>query len=916
MAQSASDSITTIILDDSDHAKNFNSAELVHKTEFYATLNFINSALKLAEKEPGRMNLHNTITLSGSRGSGKTSFLLSIVKWIKDEKKDNSRNIELSSLQVLEIIDPTLIEEKGHVFLNVISLITDLVEKKLDKNECDPSDNNSPITRKEWRSSLNKLAAGLPSIDGIGPSNTDNWQDPEFVMDNGLKAVRSAQKLAENFKVFLELSLKVLKKSAFLLIFDDIDVDASKGWTVLETIRKYFTSSTLITLLSGDLELYTTVVRQKKWQNFGKEILKYEGIEQGRLSEFNRRVTKLESQYLQKILQPKYRVHLLSIGEYKLYNPDKQIYVYRNTKSTPDQHDEKYEVKNLYTQILKSFGVVNKYQAEGYYIYLLGLPLRTQIQFLSLFELPSGKYLTEGNVNSISLTDVFLSDLNSSAIDINTAVNNPKTLNRIILKFLLKEKKLEELYQLQPITTNYSLNASLLSLNFLLSFNIENDPYLIFDYFIKIGYIRNLLPSIPYRKSHEGTLVANIEDLCDNSIVINDNVLKDITGKITAYLRGAISTETISKAGTIPLYGEASTSKGDSESMSDRIDRVLKDKKADFIEHMMVYMPLSSNQYVLKQSSLLTYSAYLLLGAIGELIRKVKLDDVENGFSELSQLRAYVMPDFKAGSSDTSGEANPEPQHRPKRKEGDMPIEKLFSDWVGKFSKNKISPHLLGKISTRFFFALTAIENNIRGRKLGEVFHAHIVALMNAILIEDYRENTAYASELTLSNTNFSNNNFIYNLEAILEKRADMTKVKSADQGMTLQEFEEKIGFSKWLLSCPLLLAYLRFDNESKLKKNITDYCELDENNEIFDLNISKFLDEISVRNKDNLSMNRPSDYSQISALLAEQGINLSKLFSRGLNHAKSALKEIGVVSVTAKSIEKYSKQTNTSYKS
>jgi Cdc6-like AAA superfamily ATPase len=64
---------------------------------------------------------HDTITILGTRGSGKTSFLLSIREKYKKSK-----------IAVLKIIDPTLIEEKGHVFLNIVSMIKDEVNKKLD----------------------------------------------------------------------------------------------------------------------------------------------------------------------------------------------------------------------------------------------------------------------------------------------------------------------------------------------------------------------------------------------------------------------------------------------------------------------------------------------------------------------------------------------------------------------------------------------------------------------------------------------------------------------------------------------------------------------------------------------------------------------------------------------------------------
>ena len=61
-----------------------------------------------------------------------------------------------------------------------------------------------------------------------------------------------------------------------MLFFDDADNDFSKGWPVLETLRKYLTSPQLIILISGDLDLFSYLVRKKQWTNFGKALLKNE----------------------------------------------------------------------------------------------------------------------------------------------------------------------------------------------------------------------------------------------------------------------------------------------------------------------------------------------------------------------------------------------------------------------------------------------------------------------------------------------------------------------------------------------------------------------------------------------------------------------------------------------------------------
>ncbi|MFH6994564.1 hypothetical protein [Flavobacterium sp. FlaQc-48] len=917
----------TIILDKSINAQAYgisgevttqnaaaNIGTLVHNKEFKRAKELIEDFIP-EDGQSEKKNLHNTITVLGTRGSGKTSFLLSI-------KRELSENQTGKHLQILDIIDPTLIEEKGHVFLNVIAIIKELIDKKLNLLECDPS-KKPAYSRKEWRAALNKLAAGLPSIDGIGTNGLDSWQDPEFVMDNGLKAVHASQELADNFNEFLRLSLAILEKKAFLVMFDDIDVDATKGWAVLETIRKYFIGGRLITIVSGDSQLYSTVVRQKKWQNFGDEILKYEGKLLGKLNVFNDMITELESQYLQKVLQPKNRIHLSTIGTSKRYEGKKMFYVYEKATKDIIENDAANEISAIYTRILKYFGINNGYQANAYSDYLLELPLRTQVQFLNLFDLKTGLYKRE-DANIVPLTDIFLSDLYAKNIDIHTAIRSPKNLNRLILDFLLRERKLEELYQLQPITTEDNLNASLLTLNFLSSYNIQKDQYLIFDYFIKVGYTRNLLPLLGYF-DQDYALLPSIEDLCNNTVILNDNVLKDVAGKIIAYMRGTIdlkqtNSEKVSQAGTIPIFGLASSLKKDSKLTSDRIDSVLKNENADYVQQRLVYMPLSSNQYIYKQASLLTYSPYLLIGAIGELIRKHKLDDLKNGFTELSQFRGYMMPDFKRGpgSDEITGTEEDTKELSDKKLPGSVDIELVFGRWVEKYPAEgmKIAIHLLGKIATRFFYALTNLEGKVGNKNLGDVFHSHILAFINAVLVEDCRENAnEFSSELNLNNTNYKDTIFLNNIDKLLQE--DDKKVKTVKS--------RQLSFSQWLLSCPLLLVYLKKDAKVKnsLKSFCGDYLKDDQNDGQIDLllntDLSKFLDKIPIRreyesrvfvspsviakitpkknDKVQLSIGNLAHYDQIFEILTRINFSFDKLKTDTVtDDLRKELKALGII--------------------
>ena len=343
-----------INLSQSMNARSFGETEIIHKAEFNRVIELINNKIEITEAlcdncsgVPNRYN--DTITVLGSRGSGKTSFLMSILKKYKGHV----------DVEIIELIDPTLIEEKGHIFLTLISLITDKVEKKLSKDECDPYCREYR-QRKCWDDKLKKLAAGLPSIDIDNASLYSNWHDPEHVMKKGLEAVKAAKELEKNFNCILEEALKILGKKVFLIAFDDIDVNFNNGWKVLETIRKYLTSPHIITLLSGDIKLFSKAIRKFQWENLGSELLKWEGEIQGRIESFDEMVTEIESQYMQKIMKAPNRIHLLTIGE-MLNNRGLKVSI----------NNESNDIYTHYIELLNAWGIHNKYDTTACASYLL-----------------------------------------------------------------------------------------------------------------------------------------------------------------------------------------------------------------------------------------------------------------------------------------------------------------------------------------------------------------------------------------------------------------------------------------------------------------------------------------------------------------------------------------------------------------
>jgi len=294
---------------------------VIHKDAFERVEALINQNLEKAKSyEPCKNfeRVHNTITINGERGAGKTSFMLSIKK-----KYENDNNVE-----VLDILDPTLISTKQHVFILLISMIEKKVNEKFN-DKC--RENRYGEEYKKWKESLEKLAKGLNQLDGVGknPYVDDLWDDSALVLAKGLSMAKAGLDLERKFHKFVYESLKILsddkdnQKKAFLLFIDDIDTDFSKGWDVLEVLRKYITTPQIIPIMAGNFELYDALVRNEKSKLF-KNLINIDkdlGFINTRFNYnslksiyYKNQIDELTQQYLIKIMQP---IHIINL--HKLY---------------------------------------------------------------------------------------------------------------------------------------------------------------------------------------------------------------------------------------------------------------------------------------------------------------------------------------------------------------------------------------------------------------------------------------------------------------------------------------------------------------------------------------------------------------------------------------------------------------------
>ncbi len=425
---------------------------------------------------------HDTITVLGERGSGKTSLLLNL-KTILEKHED-----ELVFLR--KIIDPTLFETKQNILVSIISLIADEIKDK---------------ATDEWRQSLVELGDGLKLLDGIGSDiiKSDLFDDGALILEKGLDHASSGLNLEENLNKFICQSLSLLsddkkdKKKMFILVFDDIDTNIDKGWMVLETIRKYLTSCKLQIFVSGDWELYSSLVRMKQWDNFDRKILP----EKEWYDKINL-VNDLEEQYLIKILKPEYRIYLENF--------------YQLTKKTEDIIVEgfkiKSDLKSIYQYISKIlFNFKNKLQQEEVSSLIKQLPIRTNMKIFY------AHFVNQEDIEELinDISNVFITNtarFNFTHLDYEYLSTDTVIQEMAKKLYFLSDEQFsfDKLSQFPMNLSNKDINLLLMVINLHLSKTIKTGIYTFFEWLTRFTYL-NILGKDSKNKDDKKSLLSRLK---------------------------------------------------------------------------------------------------------------------------------------------------------------------------------------------------------------------------------------------------------------------------------------------------------------------------------------------------------------------------------------------------------------------
>ena len=720
-------------------------------------------------------------------------------------------------------------EEKEHVFLVILSLIDTEVRRKIESYR---KDNNTSCCcfEKEWRNKLSSLSKGLPTLEGLNKKQYENWDDDLYIVERGLNNVKSAYDLESNFHELVDIALDILGKKFFVLAFDDIDVNMSKGWSVLETIRKYLTTPKFVIFLSGNLTLYSYNVRLHQWNQL-KELKTFEE------HDYKSQVNQLEGQYLLKVLKPENRIQLRTLLDYK--------HIYQTAYMIKE---EGKEIEVVYSDILEHFGIHKNSTQRLFIDYLLGLSIRSQISILSDYNEP----------DIMSQINVYVSRMMVADIDVDLAIKNPIFTIISIVEYLKKSNGFPHSYLLIPNTINHDMNGVLMGLTTIFANQVKQSPWIIFDYMLRVGYTRNLnLQLSP----------TAFDQILSYTGITQDMSIKNIVLLMTAVGKA----NNLKLPELILLEGLALKAKKNKKEKKNAIDIILKGDNISMTPKVLALLPLFSLGKGQHQKTELYYSVLPLLSTICMIIRLGKdASSIKGLLSDLSLHRTYPMPSEGQIVSDTAEEnisSNEELSEKLDINIEDESVKRLVKaliDWRESFihdnENSPIPPYLLGRIMTRFTSALINVPNK---ENLAELFQQHLIVFLNSVLIEE-------AKEIFGNNLNINNNNPVGSPQLFYDNLGKVTS-KNEDG----KSYFDSLSLVRCLLSCPLISFFFSTKVSLEINKHVNDII-------INDMNLFNTLSKANFETKENdvngkIDITKKNIKESLKRIIDEKGVEFFK---------------------------------------
>lgn len=801
-----------IHLDHGDSAQALPEDQLVHRRQYAHLRDQVIRHLD-ALPDPGGSTLGDEQTgggwtqfLDGTRGAGKSTFMGSVKKAFEDDKAIRSR------MAFIGLIDPSRLELSEVPLL----LILQRLKKRVDSELKGLRHGEDERIRDEWRQAFKSVAGGLSLF--ARDYHPLDGHDPDLFLDWGLERASDGASLRARLHQLFAIACRILGVKALMWAFDDGDTNASQAIAVLECIRKYLDAPLVMVMVTGDMELYSLLVRR----HFAKTVaddpkaaldLTRNSRPGDRSLQYLRMIDHLEEQYLLKLFPIRRRSQLLPL-RHLMDRADSTCRVKSSAwaGATPKAQD-------LLAAIVKrGLRVKNASDVALYVEFLATQPLRSVLQVMSRCSqhLAVGNHegfdeadwlpeLTEdlaGALQSLALTSLYKFALDVEAL----SGKELDVLTQAVFDLSLLDGDLDTAPYLRPMSANQDIRSSFMALAAEVPKVCALQPGTTLRYLLRGPGSVSLYaladdqmdPSVPEdlrrRRFKDYIGMGRKEDALDwgrrATAVIA--LPYSINPKVRVVLPGVIGLNRKRRHRSIELAA------------STVIRNALADSRARFPAFALAMVDVSS------PSGTRTYASIFVLLGIMEKLLSSGPDESNAILDRLYPALTVSAPSWsRAGhamddeGSDPAAPNNSDQEKLDKRKV----LWEEMTNWRGEAIKLKdaISPSAvaLGKIWSRIFFSLKNASENLRPRAdFCDVMEIFAQCVINAFLVEESEHHLLVKPSATPTASVQDRRNPRVSTKAFIDKL----------KGMSVRR--EELPLTSIVATCPLILGLLESSDD------------------------------------------------------------------------------------------------------
>lgn len=268
---------------------------------------------------------HPCFFINGGRGSGKSTLLRGLRRELL-----NNHFVGGCRMDNLAHIDPSELAEGESFFIYILSCIAKKLEKSI-SNGCSYGEDARRQSIKNAQDIIQRMAHGLKFLQDVDRSLYQS-EDAGFFIEDSIAKCGSSRELKNKFYELTDELHKICGCDVFLVTIDDADLNFSRCYHILETVRKYMISPRMVFVFAGDIKLYSHICRDAHIQNFDTKTLQYDDT---RREQRESLLNSLEDQYILKIFPGYNRVNLSPFGEL-LYGRLKNAVLIKDKDGKPE----------------------------------------------------------------------------------------------------------------------------------------------------------------------------------------------------------------------------------------------------------------------------------------------------------------------------------------------------------------------------------------------------------------------------------------------------------------------------------------------------------------------------------------------------------------------------------------------------